>query len=187
MAIHFKIYPIIFSLPLYSALRGPSSTSSIDTIGSYIRSLFDFNQARIRLVLGKEQVALFLLLNWWKIQLIFLCSINLMYWPNIRFFFILGTCLTFIILTSICYLGYGWEFLEESYLHHLTRRDTRHNFSVYFYMLYLTVEDDDIGISLLTFVPQLLLLLAISKVSMISYNGFIYYWKVIIIMKFIQS
>ena len=66
MAIHFKIYPIIFSLPLYSALRGPSSTSTIDTIGSYIRSLFDFNQARIRLVLGKEQLALFLLLDWWK-------------------------------------------------------------------------------------------------------------------------
>ena len=63
MAIHFKIYPIIFSLPLYSALRGPSSTSTVDTIGNYIRSLFDFNQARIRLVLGKEQLVLFLLLN----------------------------------------------------------------------------------------------------------------------------
>ena len=37
-------------------------------------------------------------------------------------------------------------------------------------MLYLTVEDDDIGISLLTFVPQLLLLLAISKVFRIAKN-----------------
>ena len=177
MAIHFKIYPIIFSLPLYSALRGPSSTSTVDTIGNYIRSLFDFNQARIRLVLGKEQLALFLYHNWWNFGL---------HWFNIMtqqlIFFILGTCLTFIILTSICYLGYGWEFLEESYFHHLTRRDTRHNFSVYFYMLYLTVEDDDIGISLLTFVPQLLLLLAISKVSMISFNEFTYNQKIIIIM-----
>ena len=83
MAIHFKIYPIIFSLPLYSALRGPSSTSTVDTIGSYIRSLFDFNQARIRLVLGKEQLTLFLLLNWWKI----LDSINSIYWPNNWFFY----------------------------------------------------------------------------------------------------
>ena len=75
-----------------------------------------------------------------------------------------GTCITFCILTGLCYAAYGWEFLEETYLHHLTRRDTRHNFSVYFYMLYLTVEDDDVGISLLTFVPQFLLLLALSKV-----------------------
>ena len=79
-----------------------------------------------------------------------------------------GTCITFCILTGLCYAAYGWEFLEETYLHHLTRRDTRHNFSVYFYMLYLTVEDDDVGISLLTFVPQFLLLLALSKVLIYS-------------------
>ena len=39
----------------------------------------------------------------------------------------------------------------------------RHNFSAYFYMLYLTVEEEDIGINLLTFVPQMLLLLALAK------------------------
>ena len=160
MAIHFKIYPIIFSLPLYSALRGPSSTNGADTVSNYIRSLFDFNQARIRLLLGsyflKENILLDIYFYFTEI-LFYSLKFNIA-------FLISGTCLTFIILTSICYIGYGWEFLEESYLHHLTRRDTRHNFSVYFYMLYLTVEDDDIGISLLTFVPQLLLLLAISKV-----------------------
>ena len=58
MAIHFKIYPIIFTLPLYSALMGPTSqngNSGDTTITNYIRSLFDFNRARTRLVLGKWQ------------------------------------------------------------------------------------------------------------------------------------
>ena len=59
MAIHFKIYPIIFTLPLYSALMGPPTSqngnSSDTTITNYIRSLFDFNRARTRLVLGKWQ------------------------------------------------------------------------------------------------------------------------------------
>ena len=56
MAIHFKIYPIIFTLPLYSALTAPNRRTGEDTIGSYFRSLFDFNRARVRLVLGNQCV-----------------------------------------------------------------------------------------------------------------------------------
>ena len=113
-AIHFKIYPIIFSLPMYLALT--------DRPG--IRGFFHINSARIRLVMG--------------------------------------TVLTLVILTAICFRLYGMTFLQETYLHHITRRDTRHNFSVYFYMLYLTVEDDDIGLNLITFMPQVILLLGLS-------------------------
>ena len=115
LAIHFKIYPIIFSLPMYLALTEKSG----------LGGLFEINKARFRLVLGTVGT--------------------------------LGFC------TYLCYHFYGMEFLDEAYLHHISRRDTRHNFSVYFYMLYLTVEDDDIGINLITFVPQLILLLCLSK------------------------
>jgi phosphatidylinositol glycan class M len=115
LAIHFKLYPVIFCLPMYVALT--------DKTG--FRGFFHVNSARVRLVAG--------------------------------------TVVTLAVLTAICYSLYGMEFINEAYLHHLTRKDTRHNFSVYFYMLYLTVEEDDIGLSLITFVPQMILLLGLTK------------------------
>lgn len=45
--------------------------------------------------------------------------------------------LVFLLLTFGFFQLYGHEFLNESLLHHLTRKDPRHNFSIYFYHIYL--------------------------------------------------
>ena len=47
----------------------------------------------------------------------------------------LASFLTFTFLSAHCYSIYGEEFLEHAHLHHLSRQDTRHNFSVILFIL----------------------------------------------------
>ncbi|KAI0647310.1 glycosyltransferase family 50 protein [Trametes meyenii] len=55
---------------------------------------------------------------------------------SVRFGLVSGT--TFLTLGAAMYALWGQPFLNESYLYHLTRLDHRHNFSPYFYLVYLT-------------------------------------------------
>ena len=80
LAVHMKIYPIIYCLTLYLPLTNLSGW----------RSVVDITVPRLRLVLS--------------------------------------TLVSLVFLTLVFYEMYGQEFLDHTYLYHVTRRDIRHNF-----------------------------------------------------------
>ena len=68
----------------------------------------------------------------------------------------------FLALAAVFYAVYGYEFLYETYLYHFLRKDNRHNFSLYFYPLYLTYSTYATWVGLLAFIPQWGLIIYIS-------------------------
>ncbi|XP_024086013.1 GPI mannosyltransferase 1 [Cimex lectularius] len=117
IAVHIRLYPIVFSLPLYI-------------------SIIDSHENKF-------------------IQMLF---------PNkSRILFVASCALAFAGQTGLCYLLYGYEFLYESFLYHLTRIDIRHNYSVYFYLNYLNYGSDPILVNkVITLLPIVVLLLALA-------------------------
>lgn len=63
-----------------------------------------------------------------------------------------------MFLLAIGYHFYGYTFLNEYLLYHFTRQDIRHNFSPYFYPLYLSMNDPfwTKVLSLGAFLPQMI-------------------------------
>ncbi|XP_077983230.1 GPI alpha-1,4-mannosyltransferase I, catalytic subunit-like [Glandiceps talaboti] len=138
LAVHMKIYPITYSLPMYMLLdsdykcktiKNKAGTKNLnprldDSHGVLVKTLW-YNKSRIE--------------------------------------FVVVASITFVVLTALTYHCYGFKAIEETYLYHITRKDIRHNFSVYFYMLYLNAEWEYAWIlGLAVFVPQLVLLILTS-------------------------
>lgn len=77
-------------------------------------------------------------------------------WPK-RILFGLTSFAVFAALLVVFYLTYGMDFIWETFLYHAMRKDTRHNFSVWFYSTYLQATH----LGLATMVPQLIVQLAL--------------------------
>ena len=69
-------------------------------------------------------------------------------------------------LTWWSWKAYGIDYLNNALLYHTTRHDPRHNFSVYFYHIYLTYFDEpgvqSLPVETLAFLQQGILLIAVA-------------------------
>jgi phosphatidylinositol glycan class M len=134
-AVHVKIFPAIYSLPILLYLQDRDNPTPR---GSCNEPLF------------KPSGSVVSLLKWIR------------GFPNVhQLRYVVVSTAVFFSLTGIFYLLYGSEFVHEAYLYHVTRRDIKHNFSPYFYLLYLIQGTGlSLPVGLLAFLPQVGLLLA---------------------------
>ncbi|XLS94764.1 hypothetical protein HN51_070772 [Arachis hypogaea] len=143
LIVHFRIYPIIYAIPIVLVLDPNFLPSDRKPIlknwtaaqperlndGNCLCSLHNLLKCiftRKRLLFGRVSVAVF-----------------------------------FLFTGLSCYL-YGWKFLHEALLYHLTRTVPRHNFSIYFYHIYLHYGYDiSVVEKLISFLPQFMVQLVL--------------------------
>ena len=69
----------------------------------------------------------------------------------------------FFFFLGIFYKLIGYKFLYEYLLYHLIRKDHRHNYSIFYYTIYLTYDNTfSKYLSLVTFLPQMILILTVT-------------------------
>lgn len=134
LIVHFRVYPIIYAIPLVLTIN-KSNRTAIQRWNSKQKESF-------------KTVPFSLLLK------------NCFTKEKILFGLLSGSI--FLMWTALFFYLYGWDFLNEALLYHLTRIDPRHNFSIYFYHIYLHHQH---GFSTLeklsSFLPQMMVQLAL--------------------------
>ncbi|XP_010265505.1 PREDICTED: GPI mannosyltransferase 1 [Nelumbo nucifera] len=149
LVVHFRIYPIIYSLPILLVLDPhnfpPGQTPALE---KWISREQSPSQS------CRSKRTDFFLQPW-------ILSSSILTRKRILFGFVSGAL--FFICTGLFFHLYGWEFLNEALLYHLTRTDPRHNFSIYFYHIYLHHQQGfSIMEKLISFFPQLMVQLVLA-------------------------
>lgn len=125
VAVHFKIYPIIYAPSILWHLQRPQ--------GKALSSIFNLYQ----------------------------------FFNRRRLTFAITSFASFVCLSAFMFQIYGMDFLQHTFLYHISRSDHRHNFSPYHLFLYLssaatassaqTSAASSTFAALVAFLPQLLL------------------------------
>ncbi|XP_031262884.1 GPI mannosyltransferase 1-like [Pistacia vera] len=139
LVVHFRIYPIIYALPVILVLDPLFFQSGFKPKLLNWRLRQDKNaQSYSKMA---DQYGL-----WTPVKTIF---------AKERIVFALVSGAVFLSCTALFFYFYRWEFLHEALLYHLTRTDPRHNFSIYFYHIYLQHECEfSVVEKLISFLPQ---------------------------------
>ncbi|PWA94493.1 mannosyltransferase family protein [Artemisia annua] len=143
LVVHMRIYPIIYALPIV-ILHDPLHFQH-----GKKPSIIEWSSRDVKpgASLGPDKSS-----NLNRLWVLF-SSI----FTRSRILFGLISATIFFFFTGLFFYLYEWEFLNEALLYHLTRTDPRHNFSVYFYHIYLNYEREfSILEKLISFLPQLM-------------------------------
>ncbi|MCQ2820664.1 MAG: hypothetical protein MJ252_25645, partial [archaeon] len=140
-AVHFKIYPIIYAPAIYLYLvhkeikEEEKEEETPSEKPSKIKKIFK------------------------EFQTVFKNVLTTVYKPKFLFFILIAV-FTFLIFIAIFYKILGYKFLYEYLLYHIVRKDHRHNYSLFYYLIYLTYDSQlSKYLSLITFLPQMILIM----------------------------
>ncbi|KAJ8919991.1 hypothetical protein NQ315_006521 [Exocentrus adspersus] len=171
ICIHFRLYPVIYSLTYFMFLskfayyttedrrksrlttKTNVPTTDLEPIENILAESSSLGGHKLVPYAGKQRKTIFQ-----KQYLLYLV-------PNLdQLQFVSGCILSLTCITWFFYKLYGYKFLYETHIYHLLRKDTRHNFSLYFYLQYLTAWVKNIGVwqKVLMVLPQLVLILVFS-------------------------
>ncbi|CAN6459489.1 unnamed protein product [Victoria cruziana] len=148
LVVHFRIYPIVYSIPILVILDSGYHQPGRKPL----LTIWRVAQQKPRSNL-KEKNGIFSSLC--KIMVASCRSSMGNILNGQRVLFALFSGGTFFFWTGLFSYLYGWDFLNEALLYHLTRTDPRHNFSIYFYHIYLHHQHPFLVLEkLISFIPQ---------------------------------
>jgi len=190
LSIHFKIYPIIYgpAILLYIITKNKdlydgcqidykNENAQNNEINEIENSISDNYQSKLINFLKSLLSVNFYMNKAYKIlkfintfymklfrQIKILLKYMFKYLLNLNVFvFFTFAIIIFGSLFAIFYLAFGNQFAYEYLLYHVVRKDHRHNYSIFSYLMYLTYTKNFGKIlSLLAFLPQAILIILVS-------------------------